>query len=301
MNDFDTTHRFVFDNSDIRGEIVTLHESFRKAVEHQSLTPQQKRLLGEFFVAVTLMSETLKFDGLLTLQARGDGIIPLVMAETTHNGHVRGIIKTSGEFAQRKNAGDDLEIDTSNLKQVIGNGVLTLTMDPRKGERYQGIVPLEGNTLADCLSRYFMQSEQLPTRFWIFSDSETAGGLLLQGLPAQKVLDYETRQNQWQTAVQLASTVTSRELFELDHSTVLFRLFNEMDCRLFAGRNIIFQCSCTRDRSANAIASLGKHEAFELLSEREIIHADCQFCGQIYRFNEADVIALFGEKDLPLH
>lgn len=294
MSDFDTTHRFVFDNSDIRGEIVTLRESFQKAVEHQPLTAQQKRLLGEFFVAVTLMSETLKFDGLLTLQARGDGVIPLVMAETTHNGHLRGIIKASSEYIQHN-------VDSSDLKQVIGNGVLTLTMDPKKGERYQGIVPLEGNTLADCLSRYFMQSEQLPTRFWIFSDSETAGGLLLQGLPAQKVADYETRQNQWQTAVQLASTVTSRELFELDHDTVLYRLFNEMNCRLFAGRNIIFQCSCTRERSANAIASLGKHEAFELLNEREVIHADCQFCGQIYAFNEADIIDLFGEKGLPLH
>ena len=301
MTDFDTTQRFVFDNSDIRGEIVTLRESFQKAVEHQRLTPQQKRLLGEFFVAVTLMSETLKFDGLLTLQARGDGIIPLVMAETTHNGHMRGIIKASGEFVQCDIQVGDAKVDASDFKQLIGNGVLTLTMDPKKGERYQGIVPLEGSTLADCLSRYFMQSEQLPTHFWIFSDSETAGGLLLQGLPAQKVPDNETRQNQWLTAVQLASTVTARELFELDHDAVLYRLFNEINCRLFAGRNIIFQCSCTRERSANAIASLGKHEAFELLNEREVINADCQFCGQIYVFNEADVIDLFGEKGLPLH
>ncbi len=298
MTDFDTTHRFIFDDSDIRGEIVTLRESFQQAIEHQTLTPQQKRLLGEFFVAVTLLSETLKFDGILTLQARGDGPIPLIMAETTHDGHLRGIVKASGDAALRLEA---MDVDTSNLKEIIGNGVLTLTMDPKKGERYQGIVPLEGNSLAECLTSYFMQSEQLPTRFWIFSDTETAGGILLQGLPAQKVTDAETRQDQWQTVVQLADTVTQGELYELDHDVVLYRLFNEMNCRLFAGREIIFQCSCTRERSANALASLGKGEAFQLLNERKVIQVDCQFCGRFYSFNESDIVILFGEKGVPLH
>lgn len=295
QQDKDQIHRFLFDATDIRGEIVTLEQSFLAATQHQALSPWCKSLLGEFLAAVSLLSETLKFDGILTLQARGDGDVPLIMAETDQLGHVRGIIKPASSAPLAT-----LDLGDAPLPEVIGNGVLVMTIDPKIGERYQGIVPLEKDTLAECLSDYFERSEQLATQFLLFSSPEKCSGMLLQALPAQKVKDAAQREDQWQTVVQLAKTVKQEELFELEHASLLYRLFNEMECRLFPGKTIQFNCSCSKKRSANAITSLGKADAIELIEQQKKIEIDCEFCGSQYTFTRKDIDSLFGE-DGQLH
>ncbi|MBU2985013.1 Hsp33 family molecular chaperone HslO [Saccharophagus degradans] len=292
----DQIQRFIFDATDIRGEIVTLDQSFLAATNHQHLSPWCKSLLGEFLAAVSLLSETLKFNGLLTLQARGDGDIPLIMAETDNLGHVRGIIKPAASAPL-----ETLDLGDAALPDIIGNGVLVMTIDPKIGERYQGIVPLENGTLAECLSDYFERSEQLATKFLLFSSPEKCAGMLLQALPAQKVKDQAEREDKWNTVVQLAKTVKQEELFELDHATLLYRLFNELECRLFAGKTIQFKCGCSRKRCANAITSLGKQDALELIEQQQKIDINCEFCGTNYTFKRKDIDTLFGEDNQPLH
>lgn len=292
----DKTHRFLFDNTDIRGQITTLKQSYQQVLANQNLPEELLPILGEFVAAAALLSETLKFEGILTLQVRGDGNVPLIMTEATHQGHVRGLLKISSLLKNDENGHPKgILFDTTSLRSLVGNGVLTLTIDPTQGHRYQGVVPLEGNNLQDCLSHYFEQSEQLPTRIWLFADGKHCGGLMLQSLPAQTVKDTAQRKELWQTTIQFANTLMSNELFELEHDAILYRLFNELSCRVFPPRDIHFHCSCSRDRSENAISSLNRNDAYALLKEQGKISIDCQFCGQAYAFDKKDIERIFGD------
>lgn len=287
----DQIHRFVFDDCDIRGEIVSLDTALKDATTHQNISLEARALLGEFFAAVSLIVEILKFSGTLTLQARGAGPVPLVMAEATDQRTLRGIVKF----------GEHGEPDLRNLTfpEMIGNGILTLTLDPTQGQRYQGIVALEGNTLADCLTEYFARSEQLPTRLWLCSDGDRAGGLLLQALPPSE--GRNNGQDAWETVEHLAQTVTTQELLELDHSTLLVRLFHEFQLRLFPAQQLAFKCPCSRERGLQALSSLGRNDAQALLSERDIIQINCEFCGAVYQYGQADLDELFPSDQNPLH
>lgn len=288
----DQIHRFVLENCNIRGELVTLQHSYAQATDHQQLAMEHKTLLGQFLVSASLLAETLKFTGILTVQARGDGPLPLIMAEATDARTLRGIAKPKPEMARLP----------STLAEAVGNGVLTLTVDPKQGQRYQGIVPLEKESLAECLTDYFAQSEQLPTRLWLFADSDRAAGLLLQALPntGGSTDQKQVHADAWETAEALAQTITADELLNLDPGEVLTRLFNEFDVRLFGPHPVGFACSCSAERSLNALSALGRDDAHALLAERDIIDVDCEFCGAKYQFGQADLDALFGAAG-PLH
>jgi molecular chaperone Hsp33 len=287
----DQIHRFVFDHCDIRGEIVSLNNTMMDATAHQNLPDSARALLGEFLAAVSLMIEVLKFSGTLTLQARGSGPMPLIMAEANDKRTLRGIVK----FAE----GGPGDLTGLTLPQLIGEGVLSLTLDPNQGKRYQGIVALHGATLAECLNHYFTLSEQLPTRLWIHADTEHVGGLLLQALPPATGQSPKT--DAWETAEHLAETLTKKELLELDHATLLSRLFNEFDVRLFPPQPLAFKCLCSRDRSLRSLSALGREDAYALLSERDLIEIHCEFCGADYRFGQRDLEELFPPNDKRLH
>jgi len=290
----DSIARFLFEQSDIRGEVVTLTDSYAEVLANNALPAPLQNLLGEFLAAAALLSSTLKFDGVITLQAQGDGPVPLIMAECNHHKGIRGIVRPpeSGEF--------QLTDDTS-LQGFLGKGVLAITIDPDKGERYQGIVPLEASTLAGCLEAYFAQSEQLPTRLWLMADGQRAGGLFLQALPKQLVADEEQNADQWQTVVTLANTVKPDELLYLDHSQKLYLLFNEFSIRLFEPAQLQFDCTCSETRSLHALAQLGRDELQEILTDQGHITIDCQFCNQQYRFEQAHIDALFAGEEPTLH
>lgn len=291
----DIIHRFIFDETDIRGEIVALEESFQQAYEHQEFHSSLRPLFGDFLAGAALLSEVLKFEGTLTLQAKGDGPVNLIMAEATHDGKVRGIIRVLDPSAQMADMSD------LSLPQILGNSILTITIDPLKGARYQGIIPVDAPNLAGCLEHYFAQSEQLPTDIRLFATDKHCGGLFLQCLPAQEVKDETLRQEKWEMAEHLAATVSADEIFSLDNQEVLLRLFHEMTCRVFEPKAIQFACSCSRERSMNAIQSIGKAEADDLIQERGEIRTDCQFCGQQYIFNAHDVAEMFDGDGNTLH
>jgi molecular chaperone Hsp33 len=286
----DLLHRFVFDDRDIRGEIVTLGSSYREMLSHNNYPAAVQRLLGEFAAAVALLSSTLKFDGVITLQARGEGALSLVMAECSHHHDVRAIVRPAPDAY--------LDIEAATLPDLLGNGVLAITLEPAKGERYQGVVPLDADTLAGCLEHYFRQSEQLATRFWLAADADAASGLMLQELPQQLAASDADNADQWRTALALADTVSSDELLRIDHQQLLYRLFHEQPLRLFAPASLRFACSCSRDRSAQALLSLGRNDVEQLLVEKGEITIGCQFCGRLYRYNAADIRTLLGEETL---
>ncbi|HCS63695.1 MAG TPA: Hsp33 family molecular chaperone HslO [Cellvibrio sp.] len=292
----DLLHRFLFDDCDIRGEIVTLGDSYREVLSHNPQVPAIRRLLGEFLAAVGLLSSTLKFDGKIILQARGDGPLSTIMAECNHHNNLRGIVRTNPEIE----LSDDLA-NNGSLQQLLGNGILVITIEPQRSEnfggtleRHQGIVPMDAENLAGCLEHYFYQSEQLSTRLWFAADNDIATGFLIQALPQQLITNEEDNQDKWETIIALADTIKAEELLELEHSTVLYRLFNEQPLRLYEPKALRFACSCSRERSANALLSIGKEEVESLLIEKGSIDIDCQFCNQHYHFAADEVRKLLG-------
>lgn len=280
----DHTQRFLFDDTDVRGELVALGESYGHVLAKHPYPEPVAQLLGELLAAAALLVGTLKFDGLLILQARSAGAVPLLMVECSSDGDLRGIARYHADQVS----------PTAGLRELMPEGMLTLTVDPRAGQRYQGIVGLEGETLATCLSDYFAQSEQLPTRFWLSADGRRARGLLLQALPPERLKEPEARAASWQHLTTLADTLTAEEMLGLDNATLLHRLYHEEAVRLFDPRPLRFRCSCSRERSAAALVSLGQADAEQLLQEKggEVV-IDCQFCNQRYRFDAADVAQLF--------
>lgn len=282
-NSNDTLQRFIFDDTDIRGEIVTLETSLHDILSIQTCPENIKSLLGEFLTAVCLLSRTLKFDGALTLQARGNGYVSVIVAEINHHKKIRGTVQLNpGTRADNANT----------IKDLLGDGILSIIIDPNKGERYQGIVALEGDTLAQCLEAYFFQSEQLPTRLWLHSSSHHAAGLLLQRLPQQNATS-EKNTDAWETYTQLTDTITSDELLGLDHEILLLRLFHEDGVRIFDPESVVFSCSCSRARTDNTLKQLGKEELNNILKEDEKIIVDCHFCGFQYLYLQEDIDKMF--------
>jgi len=287
MHDFpdtDYTQRFIFDESDVRGEIVALERSYAEVLAKHTYPEPVAQLLGEILAAAALLVGTLKFDGLLVLQARSLGPVTLLMVECSSEREIRGIARYD----------ESLITPDATLQQLMPDGDLTMTMDPRQGKRYQGIVGLDGVDLSECLSTYFVMSEQLPTRFWLNADGKRARGLLLQQLPAARLTDPQEREASWQHVTTLASTLTAEELLSLNNETVLHRLFHEDPVRMFDIAPLTFRCSCSRERSANALVSLGLEDAQQLVVEHNgVVEIDCQFCNERYLFDSTDVAQLF--------
>tara|TARA_R110001592_G_scaffold320639_2_gene598784 strand:- start:106707 stop:107597 length:891 start_codon:yes stop_codon:yes gene_type:complete len=296
MSTSDQLQRFIFEHSDIRGEILTLEKSYQDVLANGDYPEAIQLLIGQFLAAAGLLSATLKFEGVITLQAQGSGPLSFIMSDCSRHHNLRAIAKFDPKLSYKS--------DTP-LTELIGKGILTLTIDPSEGERYQGIVPLESLSLAECLEDYFARSEQLKTRIWLSAETKSntpkAAGLLLQALPSQLEATPEENQRLWEHTTQLADTITPEEQLTLNHDEQLFRLFHQDELRLFEPSPVQFFCSCSEERFANALVSMGQEEIHSILKENSFISINCEFCHQQYRFDETDIAELFGENPPTLH
>ncbi|MEM1153275.1 MAG: Hsp33 family molecular chaperone HslO [Pseudomonadota bacterium] len=281
----DKAHRFLFEQADVRGESVRLNAAFKEILTIHEYAPGVRRLLGEMLAAAVLLRSTLKFDGKLILQARSRGQIPLLMAECTSDGDVRGIARGADQAT------------ATGFEQLLGDGSLTITVDPIQGQRYQGIVPLQGNSLAHCLDAYFEQSEQLGTRLWLAASDQQASGLLLQQLPPDIIADPERREQFWEHACTLAETITPAELLNLSTENVLHRLYHQDAVRLFKPSAVRFHCSCSKERTLRALSAIDPAELESILAEQGAVTMDCEFCNQQYTHSREDLQALLGNAE----
>jgi len=279
MIEGDSFQRFLLEELHIRGEWVRLSDSFQDATKDLEYPKNLKSLLGQAVAASVLLTGTLKFDGRLSIHARGEGPVSLLMAEATNRRTFRGLVNWEGDIVQ-----------TTSLQELLGNAQLAITIDPDKGARYQGVVPLERDSLGDCLAHYFELSEQLDTFLMLESNEKGCFGLMLQKLP-----DYKTIEDQdaWNRVVQFAKTLKIDEFMEADNETLLLRLFHEEQVLSFEQEPVKFECSCSRERTLSSIESLGQKQALEILENTATIAVDCQFCRQHYEFDRADVVDLF--------
>ena len=284
----DNITRFFFDNCNARGEIVSLEESFIAAAAHQDLPLRLRRELGNFLTAASLLTGILKFEGKLTLQAQGNGPVTALMAEATDKRNIRGIVRL-------KENSDPSKLGKLTLPELLGKGLLSITIEPEKGQRYQGIIPLSKNTLAENLGDYFFQSEQLPSFIYLTCNGQRASGLMVQALPANKAQNND--EESWETVEHLARTIRDEELIHLSHAEILARLFHELETRVLPEQTVKFNCTCSYEKSGQALISIGKDDAHALLAERDLISINCEFCGMIYKFGEKELAKLFKQAE----
>jgi molecular chaperone Hsp33 len=289
----DTLRRFVFERYPFRGQLVHLGPAWRAMMEHHEYPASVRDTLGEAVAAAALLSSTLKYDGLLSLQLRGEGPMHLMLVECTNGLAMRAV-------ARFRNPPD-----SRDLRVLSGNGTFTVTVESGDlANRYQGVVPLAGASMSQCLREYFESSEQLPTRLWLHADGEIASGLLLQRLPVavkpSVVLESgaagphdDDVEDAWHRVQLVADTVTGRELAMLEDRELLRRLFAEDDVRLFEPSPVYFRCRCSRERVESMLRALGREEVESVLAEFGQVEVRCEFCNRAYRLDSVDCAAIF--------
>jgi len=297
MPEGDLLRRFLFERWPVRGHFVRLDASWRAVIEHHRYPRVLVGALGEAMAATTLLAGTMKFRGQLSLQFQGPGPVHLMVAQCTHRHAIRGVARYRGELPEE-----------ATLAELTGGGQLAATVEnEQKSNRYQGVVPLDRPGLAACLEDYFLRSEQLPSRLVLASDSEHAAGLLLQRVATGAGASFEEdpraqaeADDAWERLQLVAATVTREELLQLPCQTLLHRLFNEDDVRLFEGAPVFFQCTCSRERVSGILRSLGEAEVRDIVQERGDVEVLCEFCNRAYTFDAVDAARLFAAPHQPV-
>jgi molecular chaperone Hsp33 len=275
-NNNDCLQRFLFEKHHVRGVIIRLKASYQKALEQHEYSSPAKKYLGQALCAAGLLSATIKFEGRLTLQVQGKNELKLLLAQSNHEQDLRGLALEEGQLAEV-------------FSEAVGPGHLLINIDQKDAkERYQAVTEIVGDSLASTIDHYFIQSEQLATRLWLFANENEAAGILLQALP-----DNVDEPVFWQHVETLTETVTEAELLELPSEELLHRLFHEEDVRLFDSSPVAFKCSCSTEKMEAVIMQLGQEEAEGILKEQGAIKAKCDFCNRSYEFDAVDVAKIF--------
>lgn len=277
----DTLTRFLLPAAGVRGVAVRLDATWDAVSGRADYPPAARELLGEAAAAAVLFTGHTKVDGRLSIQIRSEQGLRTLFAECTAAGTVRGIVQlTEGQDAPR------------DLRDLGREALLAITienpgLDPREPQRYQSLVGLDASRLAEAFEDYFRQSEQLPTRLLLAADGDRAGGLMLQKLPGDEGDD-----DGWNRVGALFDTLGEAELLSASVPVLLHRLFHEELPQVLTERPVRFGCSCSRERVASMLQSLGQEEAAAALADG-VTEVRCEFCGQQYRFNPAQIAELF--------
>lgn len=289
---------FQIEDQPVRGRIVRLGDATLDAILKRHDYPKwAAHLLGEALTLAVLAVASLKIEGKVTVQAQGDGPVSLMVAEARSDGGLRGYMRLDREKWDRLDAVN--KGGRPHVPQAIGKGLLAMMLSPDDPDQspYQGIVPLDGATLADCAQAYFTQSEQIPTRVHLAvaeviepgkSNRWRSGGALLQQVAADDARG-ETAE-QWNTASILFDTLSDVELADPDLSSgrLLFRLFNEDGVRLEPLKRVEDRCTCTQDALLRSLSNLTAEEVRSLAEKDGTIRAGCQFCARSYAIPLAD-------------
>lgn len=277
----DNLTRFVFERAAVRGGIVSLDAAYRDILACHPYPPGLQRLLGETLAAVCLLANSLKFDGSLILQLHGAGTLRLLVVECSAALALRATAQWEGEVSD-----DALLADLAGDRE---KSRMVLTLDPKDGSPlYQGVVALEGGSIAELLEHYLAKSEQIQSRLWLHADAGRACGLLLQRMPDSEDAD----SGPWRRAAK-AVDAAAPAFSALDAHALLAALFPDHDVRAFRPRSPRFDCSCSRQRVAAALKLLGSAEVESILAERGSVGVDCEFCNRRYEFDPQQARGLF--------
>lgn len=288
---------FQIEDLGLLGRIVRLDACLGSAFDRQNYPDAVAELLAESMALTASLSGIIKFDGIFTLQAQGDGPVNLLMSDITSDGDMRGYARFHEDGVAQA-----MERPGSIVPKLLGSGHLALTVDQGQDtERYQGIVDLAGATVADCAQAYFTQSEQLETAIIVVSQIEEgelprAAALMVQRMPGEmgETIVRDEEDEAWHRAVVLMSSIKPDELLsdDLSASQVLFRLYHEDGVRLYPQKEIRHTCRCSHAKVSRTLASFPRAE-IEDMSDDGTVTVTCEFCKTDYRFGKEDVANLF--------
>jgi len=297
----DQVRRFIFENQPVRGHWVHLEGAWRELHAHASYPPAVTELLGQAVVASVLLAATLKFRGTLTFQLEGDGAVSLLVAQCTHDFRVRAVARCDQAAVRAlTDEGAGAREGAALFRRLVGEaGRITVTVEAEeKSSRYQGIVPLSGDSLAESLEVYFASSEQLPTRVVLTADESHGAGMLVQKLPGAgdaPVDEASAVEEAWAGAQRGIKRLGPGTLREHGIEELLAQGFPGRDLRLFRGAPVRFECRCSQGRVAGLLRALGEEEVREVLNEQGSVTVTCEFCHRPYRFDAIDIDALFAK------
>ncbi|MBT8446561.1 MAG: Hsp33 family molecular chaperone HslO [Gammaproteobacteria bacterium] len=275
MSDF--VRRFLIEDTQVRGEFARLDESWQAMTEGTDYPPGIRELLGQACAGAVLLAATIKFDGRLTVQVSSNGPLRLLLVQASSDGALRATARW-----------DDAVPAGTDLVELCPDGYLMISVDTGKGQPYQGMVTLQGATLAAAFDEYFAVSDQLPTKFWLAADDSRSAGLLLQKLPDDDGAAADS--DDWDRCHLRAATVTAGELLELTVETLVRRLFAGDDVRLYAAQAVFYRCDCSRERVGAMLRALANAELEELVDDAlGGISVACEFCATAYLFDVLDL------------
>ena len=289
----DLIQPFQMAKAGVRGRIVRMGSIVDSILNRHGYPDAVAQFLGEGIVLAAMLGGALKFDGIFTVQTKGDGAISMIASDMTTPGNMRGY----ASFDQEK-----LDLITSsavamNVENYLGKGYAAFTIDAgEEHKRYQGIVDLEGESLADCMENYFDKSEQIDTLLRVavtkVDGKWRAGGLMIQRLPDENATEFNQDQEEenWRNAQALAGTITPEELTNsrLKSAELLYKLFHEDGVWLYDPQELADQCSCSAERVMNTLKTFAGAD-LEDMADDGVITADCQFCSSKYEVRVEDI------------
>ncbi len=318
----DQVQAFHIEGQPVMGRLVRLGPLVDEVMRRHDYPPDVATLLAEMLALAAGLSSLLKYQGVFTLQVKGDGPIGLMVADVTSEGDLRGYASYDAERLARQ--ADDGGGPHAPVPRLLGSGYLAFNVDQGSHtERYQGIVELIGGTLVECVQHYFRQSEQLATGIKLaVAPAETdqtraalsrsteggwrAGVLLLQRLPAAggsaakprqakpHLAEGEEADDGWRRSLVLMSSATTAELLDpgLAPNDLLFRLFHEDGVRVTMPQPLRARCRCSRERVETVLKSLPRDEVESLKVDGEVV-VTCEFCSRSYSFADADLAGIY--------
>ncbi|MBS0222783.1 MAG: Hsp33 family molecular chaperone HslO [Proteobacteria bacterium] len=307
-SDDDHALPFQLDALGVRGRLVRLGPTLDAVIERHGYPLAVAQPLAEAMVLCAALATSLKYDGIFTLQISGDGPIRLLVTDLTTDGALRGYAQfDSWKLAVALGAGNS-EAPDGYVPKLFGRGRLAFTVDQgQHTERYQGVVPLEGPTLADCAHTYFRQSEQLPTGIKIAARRIVQDGaphwraaaLMVQQMPefdaGRLDVDAEQREDDWRKAVILMASATEAEMLDagLPATQLLYRLFHQERPRVFGRRPFAARCRCSRGRIDRVLRSIKREELGDLRDQNGRVAVKCEFCSTEYIYDDTDLDRIY--------
>ena len=273
--------RFLFKELNIRGQVIQLNEAWQSMIKDRHYPEAIRQLLGKLTAFSVIMANGIKHTGKITLQVQGTGPITLLVVEVTHDLKIRGVAKTNEAIPEQ-----------ATLDELLGDGQILVTLENTQTQHhFQSYVDRTGDTIEETFENFLSQSEQLPSKIWLAATDEALGGVLIQKMPESDDLDADG----WARIHSLTTTVTDKELTQLDTESLLHNLFHEETVELFEAQNINFECPEDKERVTNMLKSLGEEEVRKILEEQGEIVIHNEMCNFHMRFNLEDVDALFAE------
>ncbi len=286
---------FQIEDAPVRGRVARLGGLVHEVLTRHDYPEPVANLLGEACALAALVGASLKFEGRLIVQAQGDGPVTLAVADYDTSGAIRGYCRFDPEKVGEASSG----FVRPGARTLLGKGVFTMTIDQGPDmERYQGITPIEGETLALCAETYFAQSEQTPTRVRLavgqLATDEgfvwRAGGLLIQNIAGDEDAR-ETSEEPWTRAQALFETVGEDELIDptITADRLLWRLFHEDGVRLFRAKPLRAFCRCSPERILGVLQSFPAEERVDMIEADGKIRVTCEYCSRVYDIEPGEV------------